>query len=57
MNANASPVNCYSRPGSDTWHGFERRRILGLRRSLMLNYVGAEWRARQELCFPDRAVK
>ena len=43
-------------PGSDTWHGFHKRPIPGLRRTLMLNYVGEEWRARHELCFPDRAV-
>jgi hypothetical protein len=44
-------------PGSDTFHGFRKRPINGLRRSLMLNYVGPEWRARHELCFPDRPVK
>jgi hypothetical protein len=36
-------------PGPDTWHGFDRRPVRGLRRSLMINYVGAEWRARHEL--------
>ncbi len=44
-------------PGENTWHGFHKRPITGIRRSLMLNYVGPEWRARHELCFPDRAVK
>ncbi len=44
-------------PGQDTWHGFEKRPISGIRRSLMLNYVGPEWRARHELCFPDQPVK
>ncbi|KAA5607148.1 2OG-Fe(II) oxygenase [Roseospira marina] len=43
-------------PGSDTWHGFSRRPIAGARRSLIVNYVGPEWRARHELCFPDRPV-
>jgi hypothetical protein len=43
-------------PGDNTWHGFDKRPISGLRRSLMLNYVGPEWRARHELCFPDQAV-
>jgi hypothetical protein len=44
-------------PGSDTWHGFAKRPIRGLRRSLMLNYVGPDWRARHELCFPESPVK
>lgn len=43
-------------PADDTWHGFEERPIEGVRRSLIVNYVGAEWRARHELCFPDRPV-
>lgn len=43
-------------PGRDTWHGFIRRPITGLRRSLIVNYVTPEWRARHELAFPDRAV-
>ncbi|MCW5723963.1 MAG: hypothetical protein KIS81_03300 [Maricaulaceae bacterium] len=43
-------------PAADTWHGFEKRPIPGVRRSLMINYVGPEWRARHELCFPDQPV-
>ncbi len=43
-------------PASDTWHGFHRRPILGVRRSLIVNYVGPEWRSRHELAFPDRPV-
>ncbi len=43
-------------PGPDTWHGFERRRITGTRRSLIVNYVTSEWRARHELAFPQQAV-
>lgn len=43
-------------PGSDTWHGFSRRKIEGVRRSLIVNYVGPEWRARHELAFPDRPI-
>jgi hypothetical protein len=43
-------------PGSDTWHGFRRRPIPVVRRSLIVNYVGPEWRARHELAFPDRPV-
>lgn len=41
-------------PGSDTWHGFRRRPIDGVRRSLIINYVKPEWRSRHELAFPDR---
>ncbi|MGD1038000.1 MAG: 2OG-Fe(II) oxygenase [Roseiarcus sp.] len=44
-------------PGDDTWHGFEKRRIEGVRRSAILNYVTHEWRAREQLSFPERAVR
>jgi len=43
-------------PGSDTWHGFTKRPIVGVRRSLIVNYVKPEWRSRHELAFPDHAV-
>lgn len=43
-------------PGADTWHGFRKRRIDGVRRSIIVNYVKDEWRARGELAFPDRPV-
>jgi len=41
-------------PAADTWHGFHKRKIDGVRRSLIVNYVKPEWRARRELAFPDR---
>jgi hypothetical protein len=44
-------------PGADTWHGFEKRPIAGVRRTIMLNYVIPEWRSRHELCYPDRPVR
>jgi hypothetical protein len=44
-------------PGDGTWHGFERRPIEGVRRSVILNYVTHEWRAREQLSYPDRAVR
>jgi len=44
-------------PGSDTWHGFTRRPITGVRRSLIVNYVKPEWRSRHELAFPDQPVR
>ena len=39
-------------PGADTWHGFHKRPIDGVRRSLIVNYVKPEWRSRHELAFP-----
>jgi hypothetical protein len=44
-------------PGDATWHGFEKRPIEGVRRSVILNYVTHEWRAREQLSYPDRAVR
>ena len=43
-------------PGADTYHGFRRRPIAGVRRTLIVNYVGPEWRARHELAFPETPV-
>ena len=43
-------------PGADTWHGFTPRPLSGIRRSLIVNYVGPEWRARHELAYPDVPV-
>ena len=42
-------------PGSDTWHGFRKPPILGVRRSLIVNYVEG-WRLRHELAYPDQAL-
>ncbi len=44
-------------PADNTWHGFERRPIEGVRKSVILNYVTPEWRAREQLSFPDVAVR
>ncbi len=44
-------------PGADTWHGFAPREIRGVRRSLIINYVTPEWRARHELAFPTQPVE
>ena len=41
-------------PSENSWHGFRKRPIPGVRRSLIVNYVKPEWRARHELAFPDR---
>lgn len=43
-------------PGGNTWHGFAPRPIRGVRKSIIVNYVGPEWRARHELAFPDTPV-
>jgi hypothetical protein len=43
-------------PGSATWHGFAKRPMKGLRKSLIVNYVGPEWRSRDQLAFPDRPI-
>lgn len=43
-------------PGENTWHGFEKRSIEGVRRSVILNYVTSEWRAREQLSYPETPV-
>ena len=43
-------------PAADTWHGFRKRPISGVRRSLIVNYVKPEWRSRHELAFPDQPI-
>lgn len=43
-------------PGQNTWHGFEKRPITGVRRTLIVNYVTPEWHARHELAFADTPV-
>jgi hypothetical protein len=40
----------------NSWHGFEKRPIRTVRRSLIINYVTNEWRARHELSFPQQPV-
>jgi len=36
-------------PGTDTWHGFTKRPVKGVRKSIIINYVSREWRATAEL--------
>ncbi len=43
-------------PGPDTWHGFEPRPIVGVRRLMEINYVRPDWRDRWQLAFPDRPI-
>jgi len=44
-------------PGDNTWHGFQKREIKGVRRSVILNYVTHEWRAREQLSYPNETVR
>jgi hypothetical protein len=44
-------------PGDTTWHGFERRPFIGVRRTLIINYVTDSWRNRFELAYPDQPVR
>ena len=44
-------------PGDNTWHGFEKRPIEGVRRSVILNYVTHDWKAREQLSYPDQTVR
>ncbi|MDR3448930.1 MAG: 2OG-Fe(II) oxygenase [Alphaproteobacteria bacterium] len=38
-------------PGTNTWHGFTKRPIKGLRKSIIINYVSPEWRNKDELAY------
>ncbi len=40
----------------NSFHGFEKRKIPDTRRSLIINYVTDDWRARHELAFPDSKI-
>jgi hypothetical protein len=43
-------------PSNNTYHGFESRPIKGVRTSLVINYVTNEWRAREQLAFPEAPI-
>jgi len=43
-------------PSANSWHGFAPRPITGVRKTLIINYVVPEWRARHELCFPGQPI-
>ena len=43
-------------PGTNTYHGFEPRQIDGVRKSIIINYVTNEWRAREQLAYPDHPI-
>lgn len=44
-------------PSDRTWHGFEKRDFPGVRKSLVINYVADEWRAREQLSFPQAPIR
>lgn len=39
-------------PGNNTWHGFNKRPIMGVRKLLIVNYVIDAWRDTDQLSFP-----
>jgi hypothetical protein len=43
-------------PSTNTFHGFESRTIPGVRKSVIINYVTQDWRAREQLSFPDHPI-
>jgi hypothetical protein len=43
-------------PGPNTFHGFEKRDISRARRSVIVNYVTQDWKAREQLAYPDTPV-
>ena len=44
-------------PANNTWHGLARRPIAGVRRSVIMNYVTSDWRAREQLAYPTTPVR
>jgi len=56
-----SPFECNGAlvfiPSDITYHGFERRRIEGVRKSVIINYVTEAWRAREQLAFPGQPIR
>ena len=43
-------------PGPATWHGFDPRPIIGVRRLMEINYVRSDWRDREQLASPGRPI-
>jgi hypothetical protein len=43
-------------PGEHTWHGYEKRKIIGIRRLMEINYVHPSWRDKEQLCFPGQPI-
>jgi hypothetical protein len=43
-------------PGDNTWHGFDKRPIIGVRRLMEINYVRPGWRDRDQLSHPGQPI-
>jgi len=43
-------------PGRNTWHGFEKRKLIGVRRLFEINYVHPSWRDRDQLSYPGQPI-
>ena len=43
-------------PSNNTFHGFEKRKIEGVRKSVIINYVTNEWKAREQLAYPQAPI-
>ena len=43
-------------PSNISYHGFEARPIKGVRKSLIVNYVTNDWRAREQLAYPTTPI-
>jgi hypothetical protein len=43
-------------PSNNTYHGFEPRQIDGVRKSIIINYVTNDWKAREQLAFPNLPI-
>lgn len=44
-------------PSDVTYHGFEPRKINGVRKSIIINYVTNDWRAREQLPYSDSPIR
>ncbi len=44
-------------PSDNTFHGFEKRDIPRVRRTVIVNYVTQAWIAREQLAYPDTPVR
>ncbi len=43
-------------PSNNTFHGFEKRTIAGVRKSVIINYVTDAWLAREQLAYPKNPI-
>jgi hypothetical protein len=43
-------------PSNNTYHGFEARHIPGVRKSIIINYVTNDWKAREQLACPNMPI-